>query len=76
MKITRELYLKFRHDFGNELYQQRLKRGWSLAQAAEELKLGNPNVLYKIEKGTSKRFFLFFAIAAFYGCRLQLKLLS
>lgn len=74
MNLTKQLYIKFRHDLGGQLRQQRLLRGWSLEEAANKLNLGNPRVLECIENGSSKRFFLFFALIVFFDCQIEIQL--
>lgn len=76
MNLSKKIYVKFRHDLGEEIKKQRLSRGWSLEQAAKELNLKHPRVLDTIEKGISIRFFLFFTIIAAYGCRLNISLVA
>lgn len=76
MNISKKIYVKFRHDLGEEIKKQRLARGWSLEQAAKELNLEHSRVLDTIEKGISIRFFLFFTIISSYGCRLNINLVA
>lgn len=74
MKLTRDLYKSFRQNIGAELKKQRLALNWSLEQATQEFNLGNPQVLERIERGASKRFFLIFALIGSYGCKLEIRL--
>lgn len=69
MNIKSEIIIKFRHDIGAELKRQRLKRGWSVEQAVEKFNLGHPLVLERVERGASQRFYLIFALIAFYNCK-------
>lgn len=75
MQIARDLYKSFRQDIGKELQKQRLVRSWTMQRATEEFKLGNPQVLDKVEHGASKRFFLIFALIGLYGCKLDIRLI-